>query len=53
VYDGYQLFRKTFRDVAVGVNEFNNFENKNSEWRDPHGNKLILDVIDQGCAFIN
>ena len=44
---------KSFRDVAVGSNEFNEFENKDSEWKDPNGDKLILGVIDQVCAFIN
>ena len=44
---------KSFRDVAVGANEFNEFENKDSEWKDPNGDKLILGVIDQVCAFIN
>ena len=44
---------KTFRDIAVGANEFNEFENKDSEWKDSKGDKLILGVIDQVCAFIN
>ena len=44
---------KSFRDFAVGANEFNEFENKDSEWKDPNGDKLILGVIDQVCAFIN
>ena len=44
---------KSFRDIAVGANEFNEFENKDSEWKDPNGDKLILGVIDQVCAFIN
>ncbi len=44
---------KSFRDIAVGANKFNEFENKDSEWKDPNGDKLILDVIDQVCAFIN
>tara|TARA_B100001250_G_scaffold212267_1_gene182096 strand:+ start:390 stop:782 length:393 start_codon:yes stop_codon:yes gene_type:complete len=44
---------KYFRDIAVGANEFNEFENKDSEWKDPNGDKLILGVIDQVCAFIN
>ena len=44
---------QTFRDVAVGTKEFNEFENKDSEWKDPNGDKLILGVIDQVCAFIN
>jgi len=44
---------QSFRDVAVGANEFNEFENKNSEWKDPNGDKLILGVIYQVCAFAN
>ncbi len=44
---------QAFRDIAVGSNEFNEFENKDSEWKDPNGDKLILDVIDQVCVFIN
>ncbi len=44
---------KTFRDVAVGAKEFNEFENKDLTWQDPNGDKLILGVIDEVCAFIN
>ena len=44
---------KTFRDIAIGANEFNEFENKDSEWKYPNGDKLILGVIDQVCIFIN
>ena len=44
---------KSFRDIAVGSNEFNEFENKDSEWKDPNGDNLILGVINQVCAFIN
>ena len=43
----------SFRDVAVGANEFNEFKNQNSEWKNPNGDKLILDVIDQVCTFGN
>ena len=43
---------KTFRDIAVGANEFNEFENKDSEWKDANGDKLILGVLDQVCNFI-
>ena len=42
---------KTFRDIAVGANEFNEFENKDSEWKDANGDKLILGVIDQVCVL--
>ena len=34
----------SFKDSAVGTNEF---RNKDSEWNDPNGDKLILAVIDQ------
>ena len=44
---------QTFRDIAVGANEFNEFENKESEWKDRNGDKLILGVINQVCVFIN
>ena len=46
-------YEKSFRDIAVGANEFNEFENKDSDWKEPNGDKLILGVIDQVCAFIN
>ena len=41
----------SFRDVAVGAKEFNEFKNKDSEWKDPNGDKLILGVIDQVCSY--
>ena len=44
---------KSFRDVAFGAKEFNEFDNNDPEWKDPNGDKLILGVIDQVCAFIN
>ena len=44
---------KSFRDVAVGTKEFNEFKNEDSAWKDPNGDKLILGVIDQVCTFIN
>jgi len=40
---------KTFRDVAVGADEFNEFENINAKWKYPNGDKLILGVIGQVC----
>ena len=43
----------SFRDVAVGEKEFNEFKNQDSEWKDPHGDKLIVSVIDQVCTFGN
>ena len=44
---------QAFRDIAVGANEFNEIENKDSEWKNPNGDKLILGVINQVCVFIN
>ena len=43
----------SFRDVAVGAKQFNEFKNNDSEWKDPNGDKLILGVIEQVCTFIN
>ena len=43
----------SFRDIAIGENEFNEFKNKDSEWKNPNGDKLILSVIDQVCTFGN
>ena len=43
---------KSFRDVAVGTKKFNEFENENSSWKGPNGDRLILGVIDQVCTFI-
>ena len=45
--------RLTFRDIAVGVKEFNEFKNKDLQWKDPNGDKLIVGVIDQVCKFVN
>tara|TARA_Y100001968_G_scaffold322524_1_gene358723 strand:+ start:238 stop:633 length:396 start_codon:yes stop_codon:yes gene_type:complete len=45
--------KKSFRDVAVGTKEFNEFNNKNSEWKDPNGDILILGVIEQACMLRN
>ena len=42
---------KTFRDVAVGPDEFNEVENINAKWKYPNGDKLLLGVIDQVCNF--
>ena len=41
---------KTFRDVAVGADEFNEFENINAKWKYPNGDKLLLGVINQVCS---
>ncbi len=43
----------SFRDVAVGAKEFNEFKNNDSEWKDPNGDRLIVGVIDQVCTFVN
>ena len=43
----------SFRDVAVGAKEFNEFKNNDSEWKDPNGDKLIIGVIDQVCTYVN
>tara|TARA_B100001996_G_scaffold375417_1_gene355333 strand:+ start:851 stop:1270 length:420 start_codon:yes stop_codon:yes gene_type:complete len=43
--------KNSFRDVAVGAKEFDEFKNKDSGWKDPNGDKLILGVIDQVCTF--
>lgn len=42
---------KSFKDVAVGSKEFNEFQNNDSKWKDPDEDKLILGVIDQVCTF--
>ena len=41
----------SFKDVAVGAKEFNEFKNFDSKWKDPNGDKLILGVINQVCTF--
>ncbi len=38
---------KSFRDIAVSTTKFNAFENENSAWKDLHGDRLLLGVIDQ------
>ncbi len=43
--------KNSFRDIAVGAKEFDEFKNKDSGWKDPNGDKLILGVIDQVCTF--
>ena len=42
-----------FRDVAVGEKEFNEFKNKDLQWKNPNEDKLILGVIEQVCTFVN
>ena len=43
--------QKTFRDVGVGAEDFNEFENLEAKWKYPNGDKLILGVIGQVCNF--
>ena len=43
--------KNSFRDVALGAKEFDEFKNKDSGWKGPNGDKLILGVIDQVCTF--
>ncbi len=43
--------QNTFRDVAVGTKHFNAFQNKDSKWKHPNEDKLILGVINQVCTF--
>ena len=45
--------KSLFKDTAVGTIDFNEFENKNSGWKDPYGDKLIVVVIDEICALGN
>ena len=49
----FNFSKKAFRDVAIGVKEFNEFNNKDSEWKEPNGDRLILGVIDQVCSYNN
>ena len=44
---------KTFRDLAVGHENFNDFKNPNNDWKEPNEDKLILGVIDQVWNFKN
>jgi len=43
--------KNSFRDVAVGAKKFDEFKNKDSEWKVPNRDKLIRGVIDQVCTF--
>ena len=43
----------SFRDVAIGAKEFNEFKNKDSQWKDPNGDELIMGIINQVCTFEN
>tara|TARA_Y100001978_G_scaffold36276_1_gene32227 strand:- start:25 stop:414 length:390 start_codon:yes stop_codon:yes gene_type:complete len=42
---------KTFRDVAMGSKDFDEFKNTNTDWKSPNGDKLILGIIEQVCNF--
>ena len=44
-------FEKSFRDVAVGIDQMNNSLNNNSDWQYPNGDQLILGVINQVCNY--
>ena len=39
----------SFRDVAIGSKEFNEYENDDLKWKKPNGDKLIISVINQVC----
>ena len=41
--------QKTFRDIGVGAEDFDEFENLEAKWKYPNGDKLILGVISQVC----
>ncbi len=43
----------SFRYVALGAKEFNEFKNNFSDWKIPNGDKLIVGVLDQVCSFEN
>ena len=43
----------TYRDVAIGQENFNEFKNSNANWEDPNNDQLILGVINQVCSFKN
>ena len=42
---------QTFRDIAVGTNEFNEFKNKDSAWKDPNGDKLLGRNLQRYCSW--
>ena len=44
-------YERTFRDIAVGEKEFDEFKNVDTEWNYPNGDKLIIGVIDQVCKL--
>lgn len=44
---------KSFKDVALGSNDFNEFKNNDSSWKGANGDELIIGVINQVCACSN
>ena len=42
---------KTFRDVAVGKKEFDEFKNTDAKWKYPNGDKLLMGIINQVCKL--
>ena len=44
-------YERTFRDIAVGEKEFDEFKNVDTEWKYPNGDKLIIGVINQVCKL--
>ena len=43
----------TFRDVEVNADKYNQYYNRDSTWKDPNGDKLIIGIIKNVCAFVN
>ena len=46
-------FEKSFRDISVGSDDLDEFENNDLIWKDPNGDQLILGVISQVCNYGN
>ena len=46
-------FEKSFRDISVGSDDLDEFENNDLIWKDPNGDQLILGVISQVCNYDN
>ena len=44
-------YERTFRDVAVGERQFDEFKNINVQWQYPNGDELIIGVIEQVCSL--
>ncbi len=43
--------KKSYRDIAIGGKELNEYKNENLDWLNPNGDKLIIEVINQVCNF--